>query len=490
MISTKNDVINITYPKPDKELTSGKFRDLLTYIRPGVILAAGTIGNGEVFFSSRGGAIYGYILIWTYLLTAIMKGIVVYTGAKYITLTGEHPFARWGQIMPGPKNWLAIFLGAIALISFPSWASGFMNVLAQWASWVLGIDIAYKKIIATVFAVIIFALLFIASYDRMEKIITVIVLSMVVFSFVAVLAVKPEWLEVIKGMIIPTMPGNYADWIVSKYPDVASNPPLVELAAYLGALGGGTYDYIGYVGTLREKKWGLLGNPNCEKIQAQLRQLDKNEIIPLPTDEDSLYRANSWLKATKIDDMVSFIGVFIIGTVFMVLGNVVLGTNGLQLIPNDNEIIQHQANFFATISPILAIFYKLTIGITFFGSLVSLVTTVYPSTFRESFAPSFPGLSKEENYNKIRIAISAYSLIGGLILIWSGFSYTKVVSFASIMGGVFSLGVWGLAMIWTEKKALPKEYHFSKGMNVTILFFSLIMLILGLYAFAKFVGLA
>ena len=485
----KSDVIGISYPEPDKKLTSGKIKDLLAYMGPGIILAAGTIGNGEVFFSSRGGAIYGYILIWTYLLTAIMKGIIVYTGAKYIVLTGEHPFARFGQIMPGPKNWLAVFLGAIAVIAFPAWSSGFMNVLAQWASWVFGIDVSYKKIIATVFAVIIFALLFISSYDRIESIITVIVFTMIVFSFIAVIAVKPEWLEVLKGTFIPTMPGNYADWIVSKYPDIASTPPLVELASYLGALGGGTYDYIGYVGTLREKTWGILGNPNCERIQARLKQLDKNEQIPLPTDEGNLFRAKSWLKATKMDDMISFIAVFIIGTVFMILGNVVLGTYGLQLVPNDNEIIQYQANFFASISPILVNFYKIAIGFTFFGALVSLVTTVYPSTFRESFGPTFTALSKPENYGKVRISICTYSLIGGLLLIWSGFSYTKVVSFASIMGGVFSLGVWGLAMLWTEKKALPQEYRFGKTMNIIIFIFSLIMFLLGLYSLLQFIGL-
>lgn len=486
MTSTK-DIININYTEPNSKLVSGRFKDLLTYMGPGAILAAASIGNGEVFFSSRGGATYGYILIWTYLLTAIMKAIVVYTGAKYITLTGEHPFARWGKIMPGPKNWLAIFLGTIALIAFPLWAYSFMNVLAQWALWIFGIDLAYKKIIATVFAFIIFALLFVASYDRMEKLITIIVSILVVFSFVAVVVAKPDWLEVIKGMFIPELPGNYADWIVSKYPDVASNSPFVELAAYLGALGGGTHDYIGYVGTLREKDWGILGNPNYEKIQAQLRQLNKNDSIPLPTDENNLYRAKSWLKAAKIDNIVSFSAVFVVGTVFMILGSVVLGTNGLQVIPNDNEILQHQASFFAVISPILASFYKATIGIAFFGSLASLATTVWPSCFRESFSPSFPELSKAANYNKIRISVCAYSLVGGLFLTWAGLSYTKVSSFTSIMGGVLALGVWGLAMIWTEKKVLPKEYHFSNVMYVVIFIMSVIMLMLGIYALVKFV---
>ena len=38
--------------------------------------------------------------------------------AATITLTGEHPFARWGHIFPGPKgrgkHWLALFLGGLA----------------------------------------------------------------------------------------------------------------------------------------------------------------------------------------------------------------------------------------------------------------------------------------------------------------------------------------------------------------------------------------
>jgi len=57
------------------------------------------------------------------------------------------------------------------------------------------------------------------------------------------------------------------------------------------------------------------------------------------------------------------------------------------------------------------------------------------------------------------------------------------------MGGVFSLGVWGLAMLWTEKKALPQEYRFGKTMNIIIFIFSLIMFLLGLYSLLQFIGL-
>ncbi len=485
-METSRQTVPMTMPPPDKRLTSGKFKDLLTYLGPGIIVASATIGNGEVFFSSRGGAIFGYALLWTFLLGAVMKGIVVYSGTKYITLTGEHPFRRWGRIMPGPKNWLATFLGAIAVISFPAWISAFMKITGQWTTWTFGLSSDYEKLFATMFGLIAFVILFVASFSRMEKIMNVIVAVLVLFALVAVFVARPDWSGVFRGLV-PNVPTGYEGWVQAKYPDIAAKPTMLEIISYLGALGGGTYDYIGYVGTLREKNWGLLGNPDLDKIQQQMLLLKKGEECPLPEDEKSVRTAFSWLKAVKMDTSVSFVAVFIVGSAFMILGSVILGTGGLQVIPTDNETIQNQMRFFTNISPVMSYFYKIAIFCAFFGGLVSLSTTVYPATFRESFGPTFPALYQPKNNSKLRVAVCAYSILGGLFVLWTGFSYSMVISFASIIGGVFSLGVWGFAMLWTEKKILPKAYRFKPVMVVLIFISSLIMFVMGLIAFLQFI---
>lgn len=61
----------IRYPEPDERLRRGNLTDLLAFLGPGLILASASIGSGEVFFSARGGAIFQYALLWTFLLGVV-----------------------------------------------------------------------------------------------------------------------------------------------------------------------------------------------------------------------------------------------------------------------------------------------------------------------------------------------------------------------------------------------------------------------------------
>jgi Mn2+/Fe2+ NRAMP family transporter len=56
-----------------------------------LIIASVTIGSGELVWASRSGAIFGYQLLWCFLLAGVFKGVQVYVAARHMTLTGEHP---------------------------------------------------------------------------------------------------------------------------------------------------------------------------------------------------------------------------------------------------------------------------------------------------------------------------------------------------------------------------------------------------------------
>lgn len=476
--------VNMRMPEPDPRLKSNKFKDTLAFFGPGIIIASATIGNGEIYSATKGGAIFGYVFIWTFLFGIIMKGMVVYSGCRYIAITGEHPFSRWGKIMPGPKNWLALLLGTFALISFPSWASSYMITLGQWTAWVFGLPEQYYMIYGTIWAVIGFSTIFIAAYSKVEKFQSTVVAIMVAFVVIAMFAARPDWLKVLRGFI-PTIPSEYAQWVKDAYPDVADNPISMEVISYLGAMGGGTYDYIGYVGMYREKGWGILGSPNLKEIEARLATLEGKEQLPIPTDKENVEKTNTWLRAVKIDTIFSFGSVFLFSMAFMILGAVILGENGLQKIPGDKQIMTYQVAFFSSISEILVYFYKLAVWCAFFGSMQSLPTTVYPHTIRESFGPTFPILMKEENWNKLKFWVCIFFFASGLFLMWSGASYTKLINFASILGGVMSLGIWGIAQVYTEKKMLPKEYRMHPITSVIVVISGICLGIFGIIALVQ-----
>ena len=118
----------LKYPPLTKELRSRNLKSLALLFGPGAIIASVTIGSGETVFASRGGALFGYALLWCFVGGGIMKFVQVYTAARYITLTGEHPIERW-RYLPGPHNWAVWILAGITLLCFPLWLSGLPKML-------------------------------------------------------------------------------------------------------------------------------------------------------------------------------------------------------------------------------------------------------------------------------------------------------------------------------------------------------------------------
>ena len=473
-------------PEVPANLSSG-IGGMFRYMGPGLIMASASIGSGEIFFSTRGGAVFGYVLLWTFLGSVILKGVTVFSGTRYITLTGESPFARFGQILPGPKNWFPVLLGIFATVSFPSWAGGFANFLGQWSVWVFGVGEGNPnapKLWSTFWLMLVFITLFLTNYDKVEMFQTGVVVIMVVFVLVAVVVAQPNWGDVFKGLV-PTIPSEYAPWVVENYPDVAARPIPLEIIVYLGALGGGTYDYIGYVGMYNEKKWGMLGNPNLEQIREKLLTLNKGERAPLIETEENIKNTRQWIKAPVIDALISYSAVFIFSAAFMILGNVILGGDALQLIPNDNEIMQHQATFFTMISPALLYFYQLAVWAAFFGSMQASGTMMYAHTFHECFSPAIRWV-KETNFWNLRLLVAIIYCFGGLILVWTGLSFTTLVSFGSLIGGVLSIGLWGLAMLYTDIKFIPKQFQMGTLGKVILGLAGTIMTLMGTVALLQF----
>ena len=121
------------FPDPPESLSQLRLRHLLRYVGPGVIIASVTIGSGELVMASRSGAIFGYTLLWCFLYAGTFKAIQVYSAARHITLTGEHPLVTWTRL-PGPPMWFplvivlpAVLLMPVAFSALPETLGGFLH---------------------------------------------------------------------------------------------------------------------------------------------------------------------------------------------------------------------------------------------------------------------------------------------------------------------------------------------------------------------------
>ncbi|MDA0812489.1 MAG: Nramp family divalent metal transporter [Verrucomicrobia bacterium] len=475
----------IRYPDLPKDLQRGLSWSAIKYFGAGAVIASVTIGSGETLFASRGGAVFGYTLLWCFVASALMKGVQVYTAARYMVLTGEHPMTHWAA-MPGPRGWAAISMAALCLFCFPFWLAALPLALGDLLNWIFNVEatgsdrLALARVWGTINVAIIVTLTLLQSYEILEKAQSLIMGLLLFCIVIATFAARPDWLAALQGIVIPQVPANYPDWIQTGYPSIASRAPWLEIGVYLGAIGGGVYDYVGYLSLYREKLWGALA---LKKDRFEVG-LVSGSPATLPVDESptNLARAKRWLIPAAVDTGIGFALVLIFTLCFVLLGAAIL--HPAHVAPAGNDLLTHQAQFLTRIHPSLLFLYQIGIFFAFWGTIYGAYE-VYSRTAFECLAPVSTRV-RTTPYPRFRLAILAYTVVLGLTLMWTMDDPIKIASLPAIVGGVFACGLWCFAMIWTERRFLPKPLQMPRALLALNVVAGIVLTATGLYALVEF----
>jgi len=434
----------IDYPPLTPDL-SGSWTRLLRVFGPGAIIASVTVGTGETIFAPRVGALFGYAMLWVILAAVVFKAVQVYSGARYIVLTGEHPLRAWSRI-PGPHAWVVKLLGAVSIIAFPLWMAALSDALGSLCIWITGIGQVSswgRPLWGTAIILAATTLTLIQTYNIVERVSTLILALKMGLILIAILLVKPDWAAAVWGMLVPHVPA-YEPWVIAKYPDFMGRTVFFEMAVLLGAVGGGVQDYLGYVGFLREKNWGASGQASDEPAK-------------LSEEPGVVERGLTWLRAPALDTAISFGSVLLITTCFMILGAAVL--HPLRLVPTDADLYSQQSQFLGLIHPRLISVYKAGVFFAIFGAIYGMLPVYARTTYEISIA-IWP--ERNWNFGRLRLRVILYTAAGGLLLLWTGFKTVVLAGIVAPFAGVLGCGLWCLAMIWVEWKQLPSVYRMSK----------------------------
>lgn len=479
VVDRKEEAIRL--PEPPENLRSGRFSlaTSLQFFGPGAVIASLTIGSGETVFASRMGAEFGYAVLWIALVTVIAKGALVYASNRYITITGEHPMARFATIFPGPRGWFPILIGVLAIASFPSFASGLSIALGTYLQ-ELGAGNAQVWAIGLI--LLAGTLSFLGGYALLEKVQIAVVGLMVVLVLVAAFVSRPDWLAVLGGLI-PGLP-EYDPFVSQKYPDIAARPVWVEIVVFLGSLGGGMYDYIGYTGLTREKKWGLLGHREIDSIADRIAETHSGGRIPLSENPEDVANARAWSRAPLGDTVISFIAIGIFTLAFMVNGANIL--NEQQQIPADENILSVQSQFLSAIAPVFEYFYVVAIILVFFGTIYAL-WEVYNWTTYESLAAVSERV-RRAGARRLRPFVYLYVAIAGILLVLTGLDLVTLVTPSTIVAGILAAGIYSAGLLYAERVALPPQYRLGRVAQALLIFAAIVLTLSGLVAFVQFLG--
>jgi Mn2+/Fe2+ NRAMP family transporter len=469
----------ITYPEAPADLARFSWRTSLKYFGPGAIIAGATIGSGETVFAARGGAVFGYAILWTFVLGTLFKAAMQYSVNRYTVIAGEHPMQRWVTLIPGPRGWFTLFLAIISIGSFPLWAGGLSVGIGDLAAFLWGGD---GRVWATGALIVLGSLAWLGGYSVMERVFQGLILGMLVAVGLGVLFARPDWLDALLGLI-PNVP-SYEPWIQERYAEIAARPVWVELVTYVGAIGGGTYDYIGYAGMLRQKRWGLLGREDLIEMENRFAKVERGASLPIDDSPEEVRKAKAWARAPFGDVTIANVVM-----ILFALGFIIQGANLLHeasVAPSEDTVLVHQARFLTVIAPWLKYLWYAA-AFAALGDTVYALWEIYTHTAYESIG-AFSERVRSAGIRAIRPWVYAYVGLSGLIAIWIGGDLVTIVTWAAILGGSLTIGAMALAMPWTERRMLPPGLRMRKGGSLLVTVSGVALLALGIVAILQGIG--
>lgn len=185
----------------------------LSLIGPGLFLIGYNIGTGSVTTMAKAGAEYGMSLFWALVLSCIFTYILMVAYGQVTIVSGKTALFNIKKNIKYGKP-LALYILVALIIGEVLALMGVMGIAAdliQEGARLLGNGIVISTVtITAVIIVALFTLLYYGRYALFEKILTGIVLFMGLSFIVVFFMVKPDFVEIAKGLIpeIPDKPGS------------------------------------------------------------------------------------------------------------------------------------------------------------------------------------------------------------------------------------------------------------------------------------------
>ncbi|MFC7343476.1 Nramp family divalent metal transporter [Saccharopolyspora griseoalba] len=462
-------------PEVPPELTERRLSlgTIAKFFGPGAIIASLTVGSGETVLASRMGAVFGFAVLWLVVVGAVAKAAVIYSSNRYAVLTGEHPMRGLARVIPGPRGWFPMLIGVLAVLSFPFVASALASGIGGYLHRIAGGPAIAWGLVLLVLAA---AIAWFGWYALLERAQVAIVALKVTLVVVAVFAADPQWLDVLSGFVPQTF--AYQPFVGAEYPDIAAESAWVEAVVFMGGLGGGMYDYIGYAGLMREKRWGAMGLPG------RADDVPLVEPLALTETEREARRVRGWARAPLGDVVLSFATMALTAVAFIITGKEILGA--AHNVPSGNDVLTYQGDVLGIIHPVLRYFYIVAIIMVFLGTMYA-IWEVYTRTTHESLS----AVSKRVHAGGVartRRWVYGYVLLGGVALLLTGGDLVDLISPANIVGGTVAVGVYGFGLLVLERRVLPKAHRIGRAGRALVTASSAILLVAGLIALAQYLG--
>ena len=470
-------------PPLPKALTQRSLFGWLSLFGPGAVVASVTIGTGELIFSTRGGVLFGYNILFLFVFISLLKWVLVFGTSKHLLLTGIHPFRRMLEL-PGPRGWMALMFLMIILVAQPVWVSFHSSVLGNYFALLTGTTESLNGAAQFLWAVVMVAgvlcLSLFGGYNLMERVQIGVVAGLMVAAVTSMVMYNPDYFEILKGFVTPVF-GDYPEWIHEKpeFSGIAGTNKWVELTTYVGVIGGAGFDYMAYTTWLRDKRWGYAGaNPPSPELIEEIAN-------------DPHHEARKWLKAPVIDCAISFSLIIIFSAVFVTSGVELLGPR--EAIPDSANMLGQQAEILTNVHHWLYPLYVAGAILTMFGTLYGTfeIGVAIVMEIMRSFNPAWADGRRETIERNVLLWQAGLGLLVVLMMFQVVYSagieqgesaksvILKILRPVNLFTGVISCSVFCFVNAWIEKRHTHRNLQSKAWIRFAYLFAGAVFAVLG-----------
>lgn len=279
------------------------FKEKLKWLGPGFLWMVSAAGSGELLFTPRVGALYGYSLVWAMLAAVLLKWFINREIGRFTVCTGKTIIDGFSEL-PGPKNWALYLILIPQLLVAVASIAGLAGSAATALVLVLPGDIRIWTILAILAST---ALVLWGKFKGVEKAATILAIALGVSAVVAAASVFPEAGALMAG-VIPKVP-----------PDIKYD----EIFPWLGFMLSGAAGLIWYSYWIQAKGYGVKKNDDAKDLTLTA---------------DHRQKLKKWIGQMTTDTTVAVVGTLIITLSFLILGTELLKPKGL--VPEENKVAE------------------------------------------------------------------------------------------------------------------------------------------------------
>lgn len=278
-------------------------KDKARWIGPGVLWALAALATGELLFTPRIGALYGYTLVWAMIVALGLKLVVTREIGRYSVATGRGLLTGFASL-PGPRRWAVWVIVVPQLVVAVAALAGIARAAGSALSLAVPLSVG---LLGSAVLVVSGTLVLVGHYAGVEWVARVIGLLLALGSILAAVLVGPDVAALTRG-VVPGLPDKVK---------------VADVLPWLGFLSNGAAGLMWYSYWVRAKKVGVAG---ARKPIKDVHELSQEDVA----------RVRGWLRTMTLDSSLAVLGVALITVAFLILGAELLRPAGI--VPAEDDV--------------------------------------------------------------------------------------------------------------------------------------------------------